>query len=313
MRILVAGASGAIGQRLVPMLTKRGHTVAGTSRTAGKVDQLRALGAEPLLVDALKADEVMAAVGEFAPDVIIHQLTALAGEVNLRKFDEYFAATNRLRTVGTDNLLAAARASKVRRVVAQSYGGWTSERTGSQIKTEADPLDSHPAGNSSQTLAAIRYLETAVMRAAPIEGVALRYGGFYGPGNGIGAGGDVLEMIRRRRLPIVGGGTGVWSFVHIDDAAQAAVIAAEGGPQGIYNIVDDEPAPVNVWLPYLAEVIHAKPPMRLPTWVARPLLGEHGVSMMTQVRGVSNAKARAELGWEPLYSSWRQGFREGLG
>lgn len=312
MRILIAGASGAIGRRLVTMLTDRGHTVAGTTRTAEKVGALVSLGAEALVVDALDADQVLAAVQRFRPEVIIHQLTALRGTPDFKRFDQYFAATNRLRTVGTDHLLAAAKATDVRRVVAQSYGGWTSERIGGPVKSETDPLDPRPPANAAATLAAMRYLETAVTQA-PLEGVVLRYGGFYGPGNGIGKGGEALDLLYRRRMPIVGGGTGVWSFVHIDDAASAAVIAAEGGPQGIYNIADDEPAPVRVWLPYLAEVIGARPPLRVPTWLARPMLGAQGVSMMTEARGVSNAKARAELGWRPTFGSWRQGFREGLG
>jgi 2-alkyl-3-oxoalkanoate reductase len=313
MRILVAGASGAVGAHLIPMLTARGHTVAGTTRTAAKGERLQAVGATPLVVDALDAESVMRAVGDFAPEIIIHQLTALAGPMNLRKFDDYFASTNKLRTIGTDNLLTAAAAAKVRRIVAQSYGGWTSQRIGGPVKTEDDPMETNPPRNAVRTLGALRYVEAAVTKAPDIEGVVLRYGGFYGPGNGIGKGGDVLEMIRKRQLPIVGGGTGVWSFVHIEDAASAAVAAAEGGPQGIYNIADDEPAPVHVWLPYLAEVIGANAPLRLPTWLAKPLLGEQGVSMMTSTRGISNAKARAELGWKPRYGSWRQGFRDGLG
>jgi nucleoside-diphosphate-sugar epimerase len=313
MRILVAGGSGAVGTHLIPMLTARGHTVAGTTRAAAKGEQLRAAGATPLVVDALDAGSVMKAVGDFAPEVVIHQLTALGGPMNLRKFDDYFAATNTLRTIGTDNLLTAAVAAKVRRFVAQSFGGWTSRRIGGPVKTEDDPMEENPPRNAVRTLAGLRYVETAVTGSRDIEGVALRYGGFYGPGNGIGKDGEVLEMIRKRQLPIVGGGTGVWSFLHIEDAASAAVAAAEGGPQGIYNIADDEPAPVHVWLPYLAEVIGAKAPFRLPTWLAKPLLGEQGVSMMTDIRGISNAKAKAELGWKPRYGSWRQGFRDGLG
>jgi nucleoside-diphosphate-sugar epimerase len=313
MRIFVAGASGAVGRRLVPMLVERGHDVAGTTRNQAKADLVETLGAQPVVLDALDQEQVMAGVMEFKPDAIIHQLTAIGGAPDLRRFDHYFAATNRLRTEGTDNLVAAARAAGTRRIVAQSYAGWPAERTGGPVKTEADPFDPQPPANARETLAAIRHLERAVMTATPVEGVVLRYGGFYGPGNAVGADGELLAMIRRRRLPIIGGGTGIWSFVHIDDAASAAVIAAEGGPQGIYNIVDDEPAEVRVWLPYLAEAIGAKRPMRLPAWLLRPMLGEHATSMMTRVRGASNAKAKAELGWRPAFGSWREGFRTGLG
>jgi nucleoside-diphosphate-sugar epimerase len=197
--------------------------------------------------------------------------------------------------------------------VAQSYTGWNNERTGGPVKTEDDPLDSAPTAASRQSLAAFRHLESTMEGVRDIEGVALRYGSFYGPGNAIGQGGVMLEMVRKRQLPVVGGGTGVWSLVHIDDVASATALAIEGGVPGIYNIVDDDPAPVHEWLPYLAKVIGAKPPLRLPAWLARPMIGEHGVSMMTAIRGSSNAKARRELGWEPTYTSWRQGFRDGLG
>ena len=313
MRIFVAGATGAVGQRLIPQLIERGHEVIGTTRVPAKMATIAAAGAKAVVVDALRRDQVLAAVAEAQPEVIIHQLTAIGGAPDLRHFDDYFAATNALRTTGTDNLIAAAQASGVRRLVAQSYGGWPYARSGGPIKTEADPLDPNPATNARKTLAAIRHLETAVMAAGPVEGVCLRYGGFYGPGNGLGRGGEVVEMVRKRRLPIVGGGTGIWSFLHIDDAASAAVLAAEGGPQGIYNIVDDEPAPVNEWLPYLAHTLGAKPPLRVPAWLVRPVLGEQGTLMMTQVRGASNAKARAQLGWVASYPTWREGFRTGLG
>lgn len=313
MRVFVAGASGAIGRRLVPMLVAGGHDVVGTTRSHKHADTVRDLGAGPSIMDALNRDQVMAAVDAAKPDVVVHQLTAISGSVNLRKFDEYFAGTNRLRTTGTDNLLAAARAAGVRRFVAQSFTGWPNERTGGPVKTERDPIDPHPMAASRESLAAIKHVEDAVTSAPGIDGTVLRYGGFYGPGNALGAGGELLEMIRKRRLPLVGGGTGVWSFVHIDDAARATVLAVEGGPPGIYNIVDDDPAPVREWLPYLARVIGAKPPLRLPAWLVRPMIGEYGASMMTDVRGSSNAKARAELGWVPRYPSWRQGFREGLG
>jgi nucleoside-diphosphate-sugar epimerase len=309
MRIFLAGATGAVGSRLVPVLVGAGHAVVGTTRSAGKFDALRKAGAEPVVMDGLDPDAVLAAVTAAEPDVVVHQLSALTGAGNPRKFDQEFAVTNRLRTEGIDHLLAAARAVGAKRLVAQSYTGWPNERTGRAVKTEDDPLDRHPTASSRRTLAAIQYLESTVSGAVGIEGVVLRYGTFYGPGTGLTAGGDVLEMIRRRRFPIVAGGTGVFSFVHIDDVATATLAAVELGPPGIYNIVDDDPAPVAEWLPYLAKVIGAKPPMRLPGWLVRPMLGEHGMAMMTSIRGSSNEKAKRELGWRPAYPSWREGFR----
>jgi nucleoside-diphosphate-sugar epimerase len=314
MRILVAGATGALGKRLVPMLVSRGHDVVGTTRQATKSDEVRALGAEPTVVDALDRDGVLAAVAEAKPDVVVHELTALSGPPNLRNVDAYFAMTNRLRTEGLDNLLAAARAAEARRFVAQSFTGWPNERSGGPVKTEEDPLDPNPTPPTRETLAGIRHVDSTMASARGIEGVSLRYGVFYGPGNGLGQGGIMLEMIRKRRLPVVGGGAGVWSFVHIDDAADATVKAIEGaGAPGVYNIVDDDPAPVGEWLPYLAEAIGAKPPLRLPAWLVRPMIGAPGVAAMTTIRGSSNAKARRELGWAPRYASWRDGFRNGLG
>jgi nucleoside-diphosphate-sugar epimerase len=316
MRIFVAGATGAVGRRLVPLLTQRGHEVVGTTRSIVKADQVRTGGGTPVVLDLLDRDSVLDAVAKAAPEVIIHEATALAGAFDLRHFDEYFAVTNRLRTKGTDNLLAAAQASGVRRFVAQSYAGWTYPRTGPLVQTETDPLDDHPAGNSVQTLAAIKYLER-VTTAVPVEGVVLRYGGLYGPGNGLGRDdgrdGETLAMVRKGRFPVVGGGWGVWSFLHIDDAASATALAVEGQPLGIFNIVDDEPAEVRTWLPYLAEAIGGRRPLPVPAWLARPLLGEHGINMMTQARGAANGRARSDLGWVPRYASWREGFRTGLG
>ncbi|HSK97526.1 MAG TPA: NAD(P)-dependent oxidoreductase [Euzebyales bacterium] len=312
MRIFVAGATGAIGRRLVPLLVAAGHDVTATTRTPAKVQSLRASGAEPVVVDGLDADAVTDAVTSAKPEIVMHQLTALSGPPNLRRFDDYFAETSRLRTEGTDNLLRAARAAGTRRVLVQSYAGWSSERSGSPVKTETDPLDPHPTAASRRTVAAQRYLESTVTAATDIEGVVLRYGGLYGPGTSVGEGGELLTMIRRRMLPIVGGGTGIWSFVHVDDAAAATVLAIDHGTSGLYNIVDDDPAPVAEWLPYLADAIGAPRPLRLPAWLARPLIGAHGISMMTVIRGASNAKARRELGWTPSYPSWRQGFAHGL-
>ncbi len=312
MRIFLAGATGAIGRRLVPLLIQAGHDVVGTTREPQRVRALEAAGADGVIVDGLDGDAVLAAVADAKPDVVVHELTALSGPANLRRFDEYFAQTNRLRTRGTDNLIAAAQAAGVSRLVAQSYTGWPNQRSGSLVKTEEDPLDPSPTAASRQSLAAIKHLESAVTGTPGLDGVVLRYGSLYGPGTALGAGGELLEMVRRRRLPIVGGGTGVWSHVHIDDAATATLLAVEGGAPGIYNIVDDEPAPVSEWLPELAAAIGAKPPQRLPAWLARPLLGEHGIAVMATIRGSSNAKAKRELGWTPAYPSWRQGFRAGL-
>jgi nucleoside-diphosphate-sugar epimerase len=313
MRIVVAGATGALGRRLVPLLVERGHEVAGMTRSPAKAADLRAAGAEPVVADALDRDAVQRAVGQARPEVVVHQLTALAGLTNSRRFDQGFALTNRLRTEGTDHLLAAARAAGARRFVAQSFAGWPFARVGGPVKTEEDPLDPNPPAEFRRPLDAIRHLESAVLGAEGLEGVVLRYGGFYGPGTSVGDGGFLLEEIRRRRLPIVGAGTGVWSFVHIDDAAAATVAAVERGAPGIYQIVDDDPAPVSAWLPALAAAIGAKPPRRVPAWVARLVAGEHGVVLFTDIRGASNAKAKRELGWNPAYPSWRQGFRTGLG
>jgi nucleoside-diphosphate-sugar epimerase len=310
MRILVAGASGAVGRRLVPMLVERGHEVTGTTR--GNVAVVRGLGADPVVLDALDAGQVNRVVADAKPEVVVHQLTALSGEPDLRHFDEFFEPTNRLRVEGTDHLLWAAASTGVRRMVAQSYTGWTNPRTGGPVKTEEDGLDPDPTPASRTTLAAIAHLESAVTSTAPIEGVVLRYGNLYGPGNAISTGGQLVEMIQKRRLPVVGGGNGIWSFIHVDDAARVTVTAIEGDRSGIFNIVDDEPAPVREWLPYLARVIGAKPPMRVPAWLVRPLLGPHAVAMMTTARGSDNAKARRELAWTPMYPSWRQGFRDGL-
>ncbi|MGH8774254.1 MAG: NAD-dependent epimerase/dehydratase family protein [Jiangellaceae bacterium] len=312
MRIFLAGATGVVGQALIPMLVEAGHDVVGTTRRANKVDALAAAGAEPVVVDALDAEAVLGAMTSAEPDVVVHQLSALSGPADLRHFDETFALTNRLRTEGLDNLLAAARAVGAQRFVAQSYTGWPNERTAGPVKTEDDPLDPNPTAPSRETLEAIRYLESTAAGATELDGVVLRYGAFYGPGTGLTSGGDIVEMIRKRRFPIVGGGTGVWSFVHIDDVATATLAAIERGAPGIYNIVDDEPAPVSHWMPYLAEAIGAKQPMRVPAWLVRPMLGEYGISLMTTVRGSSNAKAKRELGWTPKYPTWRDGFRTGL-
>jgi nucleoside-diphosphate-sugar epimerase len=312
MRIFLAGATGALGSRLIPVLRDAGHEVTGTTRSPGRTAALRAAGAEPVVLDALDRDAVVDAVAAARPDVIVHQLTGLAALRSMRDFDGAFAATNRLRTEGTDNLLAGARAAGAGRFVAQSYAGWPYARRGGTIKTEDDPLDPQPPATMSATLAAIRYVERAVTEADGITGLALRYGGFYGPGTGLTPGGEQLELVLKRRFPVVGDGAGVWSFVHIDDAAQATAAAVERGAACVYNIVDDEPAAASEWLPALADAAGARPPRHLPRWLARAVAGEAVATMMTEARGASNAKARRELGWVPAHRSWREGFAEVL-
>jgi nucleoside-diphosphate-sugar epimerase len=308
MRVFVAGAAGAIGRQLLPQLVAQGHQVTAATRSPGKLELLRGLGAEPVVVDGLDALAVGQAVARAEPEAVIHQMTSLAGTQNLRHFDKTFAVTNRLRTEGTDHLLAAAAAAGVRRFVAQSYTGWTNIRNGTPVKSEDDPLDPDPPTEQRETLAAISHLEGAVLAAAAMHPVVLRYGSFYGPG----ASDDLVGLVRKRRVPVIGDGAGIWSFLHIHDAAAATVAALERGGPGVYNVVDDEPASVAVWLPYLARAVGAKPPRRVPVWLGRLAAGEVGVSMMTQVRGSSNAKAKRELGWRPAWPSWRQGFSGGL-
>jgi nucleoside-diphosphate-sugar epimerase len=315
MRIFVAGATGALGKQLVPQLVANGHEVVGMTRTGSKQDELRSMGARPVVADALDPDAMALAVAEAEPEVIVHQLTALSGSFDMRKVDQFFAATNRLRTAGTDHLLAAGRAAGTRRFVAQSYAGWPFARTGGAVKSETDPLDPTPPQAMREVLNAIRHVEDAVTGAELVEGIVLRYGGFYGPGTSLSSDprADISENIRKRKFPVVGSGAGMWSFIHIADAASATVAAIEHGSPGIYNVVDDEPAPVREWLPALASALGAKPPRRLPRWLGRLAAGEAATVMMTEIRGASNAKARRELGWQLRYPSWRQGFAQGLG
>jgi 2-alkyl-3-oxoalkanoate reductase len=315
MKVFVAGATGALGKQLVPMLVERGHEVTGMTRTSAKADLIRSLGARPLVADALDPEAVAQAVAEAQPEAVVHQLTAIDAGSMTRSLDKMFTLTNRLRTEGTDHLLAAARAVGARRFIAQSFAGWPFERTGGPVKMEEDPLQASPPKSVTQSLGAIRYLEETVTGAAGIEGLALRYGGFYGPGTSLGLNpdGEQIEMIRKRRFPVVGDGAGIWSLVHVRDAASATAAALERGEPGLYNVVDDEPVPVSVLLPELAKTIGAKPPRHLPRWLGRLLAGEGMTIMMTEARGASNAKAKRELGWQPRYPSWRQGFREGLG
>jgi nucleoside-diphosphate-sugar epimerase len=315
MRVFVAGATGALGRQLVPELVAGGHEVVGMTRTAAKQEALRAMGARPVVADALDPDAVARVVAEAEPEVIVHQLTALSGRLDLRRPDRFFAMTNRLRTEGTDYLLAAGRAVGVRRFVAQSYAGWPFARTGGPVKDETDPLDPDPPRALRTTLAAIRHLEQAVTGIGWGEGLVLRYGGFYGPGTSLSLepGAAMVKPVRRRQFPLIGDGGGVWSFVHIEDAATATAAAVERGRAGIYQIVDDEPAPVREWLPALTEALGAKPPRRVPRWLGRLLAGEAATVMMTEIRGASNAKAKRELGWTLRYPSWRLGFAKGLG
>lgn len=313
MRVLVAGATGAIGRHLVPMLVEREHEVIAMTRSEAKVEQVRAMGAEPAIADGLDPEQVAAAVAAAEPEAIVHELTALSGSLNLRHFDRDFALTNRLRTEGTDHLLSAGRAAGVRRFVAQSYAGWPYARGGAWVKDEEKPLDPSPAPAMRATHAAIRHLEAAVTGAEWTEGLVLRYGAFYGPGTSLGRGGEHVEMIRKRRFPLVGDAAGVWSFVQIEDAAEATALALERGAPGVYNVVDDEPAPVAEWLPAVAAALGAKPPRRVPRWLGRLAAGEAATVMMTEVRGASNAKAKRELGWTPRHPSWRQGIPAATG
>jgi nucleoside-diphosphate-sugar epimerase len=315
MKIFVAGATGALGRQLVPMLVSDGHEVTGMTRTPAKQDLISGMGARPAVADALDPEAVAQAVAQAEPEAVIHELTAIDTSSMGRSLDKMFALTNRLRTEGTDHLLAAARAVGAKRFLGQSFAGWPFERTGGPIKAEDDPLESSPPKTVSETLGAIRYLEETVTGAEGIEGLALRYGGFYGPGTSISLDpvGEQVEMIRKRRLPIIGDGAGIWSLVHIADAAAATAAALDHGAPGTYNVVDDEPVPVSVMLPELAKAVGAKPPRRFPRWIGRLLAGEGNTIMMTEVRGASNAKAKRELGWELRYPSWRQGFRDGLG
>ena len=309
MRVFVAGGTGVMGRRLVPQLVARGHQVTATTTSAAKLGLLAQMGADGVVMDGLDAVSVGAAVAAARPDTIVHQMTAIsmahAGKPDIKHMDRWFAPTIRLRTEGTDHLLAAAEATGVSHFVAQSYASWNGIREGGWVKTEEDPVDPGPA-SARKGAEALGHLEDVVVKAG---GAVLRYGSLYGPG----ATDDQVELVRKRQFPLVGGGTGYMSWVHLDDAASATVLAVEQHAKGVFNIVDDEPAPASEWLPYLAACAGAKRPMRVPTWLARLLAGEAAVTMMTEGRGFSNAKAKRELGWELRYPSWRQGFREGLG
>ncbi len=303
MRVFVAGATGVVGQPLVSALIAAGHEVTGTTRSPAKAAGLHDLGATPVIVDGLDRPAVIDAVKTAQPAVIVHQMTALVGMSSLRNFDKVFAVTNQLRTSGTDNLLEAARLAGVRRFIAQSYIGWNSPRTGRQVTTEEDALDPDPLPSTRDSMEAIRHLEQAVPAGVP-EGLVLRYGPFYGHG----ASDSMLGMAAKGQLPVIGQGTGIFSFCEVTDAAAAAAAAVTRGAPGLYNVVDDDPAPVSEWLPYLYQCLDRKPPRHVPAWLGRLLAGPATVAMMTEARGAANAKAKRELGWAPGYPSWRDGF-----
>jgi nucleoside-diphosphate-sugar epimerase len=303
MRVFVAGATGVVGKPLVSALTAAGHEVTGTTRSPARAAELATLGATPVILDGLDRRAVIDAVKAAQPEVIVHQMTALTSLRSFRNFDKQFAVTNELRTKGTDYLLEAARQAGTRRFIAQSYVGWNSPRTGRRVTTEEDPLDPDPLPSTRQTMAAIRHVEETVPGAVP-EGLVLRYGMFYGHG----ASEAMLDVVRKRQMPVIGGGTGIWSFCEVTDAAAATAAAVTRGAPGIYNVVDDDPAPVREWLPYLAQCLGVKPPMHAPAWLGALLAGRLVVMMMTEARGALNEKAKRELGWVPGYASWRDGF-----
>jgi len=313
MKVFLAGATGAVGKSLVPALRDRGHEVIALTRSEAKADALRSAGAQPVVADALDRAAVVRAVTTARADVVIHQLTSLTGAASIRKFDRVFAATNRLRTEGTDILIEAARAANARRFIAQSYGNWVYGTGGSGLKTERDPLEPHALSQQTESLAAIRHLEQTVTGERTITGIALRFGSLYGPGTNMALRGEFSDAVRTRKLPIIGDGAGVWSFLHVVDAAAATIAAIEHGTTGVYNICDDDPAPAAEWIPELARALGAKPPMHVPAWLGRIAAGDVITWMMTKMRGMSNAKAKRELEWAPVYASWRQGFRTGLG
>ncbi|MFN8112869.1 MAG: NAD(P)-dependent oxidoreductase [Solirubrobacterales bacterium] len=308
MKVLVSGASGAIGRQIVPRLVEAGHSVTGLTTTPAKKSMLAELGAEPVVADVLDAEAVGSIVAAAAPDAIIHEATALAGDFDIRHFDRTFAVTNRLRSEGTDNLLAAGRAAGISRFIAQSFGGWSNAPAGGGLATEEDPtLAAAQRTLMGESIDAISHLEEAVGNLDWADGIVLRYGGFYGPGTGmqVQPPGPQVDAIANRKFPIIGSGSGVWSFIHVGDAADATVAALDHGAPGIYNIVDDDPAPVGEWLPKLAARIGAKPPRRIPRWLGRLAAGELAAVMMTDVQGFSNEKAKRELGWTPAHPSWR--------
>jgi nucleoside-diphosphate-sugar epimerase len=312
MRVFVAGATGAVGRELVPALISAGHTVAGLTRSIAKAETIKRMGAQPVVADVFDAPSIRQAFIAFQPEIVIHEMTGLGGMTDYTHFDRSFAATNRLRTEGTDLLLLAAREVGVRRFVAQSFCGWPFARSGGAIKSESETLDPDPPAEQRRTLEAIEYLERTVTASRAPEGIVMRYGSLYGVDTGI-LEPDMIDLIRRRRMPLIGDGGGWWSFLHVEDAASATVAAVDrGAPGNIYNVVDDDPAQVKEWLPALAAMLGARPPLHVPAWIGRLVAGEHMVSMMTQVRAGSNDKVKRGLGWRPAHPSWRAGFADAV-
>jgi 2-alkyl-3-oxoalkanoate reductase len=312
MRVFISGATGVIGRRLLPLLTGAGHEVTAMTRRENRVTGLREAGATPTVCDVFDADAVRAAVQAARPEVVVHELTDLPPNLNPRKMEEQAAGNDRIRVEGTRNLVAAATAAGARRVVAQSIA-FAYAPTGAGLKREDDPLFDEAPWPWSRSIEALHQLEGTVTGTEGIEGIVLRYGFFYGPGSSYASDGYFAREVRRRRFPVVGKGTGVFSYIHVDDAAAATVAAIERGSPGIYNVVDDDPAAMRDWLPAYAAAVGAKPPRRVPKWLARLLAGRYTAGMATELRGASNAKAKTQLGWQPRYPSWRQGFREALG
>lgn len=313
MKIFFLGSTGVIGRNLIPLLVSQQHDVTALVSSEKKISEAENMGAKGVAVNVFDRKELTELIKRIDPEIILHQLTALSHVTgNFRKFDKEFEITNRFRTEVTDTLFKAAELTGVKRIIVQSFCGWPFARVGGLIKTEKDPLDPNPPSGFRETHNAIRHLENVVERSEKVEALALRYGMFYGPGTAISSNGAIVNLIRKRKFPIVGDGGGIWSFIHIEDVTQATANAVTRGNPGIYNIVDDEPAPVSDWLPCLAQVLEAKPPPKIPLWLARLLIGEAGVSMMTKIRGGSNSKAKRDLGWTPVYSTWRDGFAKGL-
>jgi 2-alkyl-3-oxoalkanoate reductase len=312
MRILVAGASGVVGRQLLPQLVARGHEVTGLVRSVEGAAVVATLGGRPVIADGLNAAAVRLTVLEARPEAVIHQMTAIDPFADLRRFDDAFAQTNRLRSEGTDNLVTASREVGVRRFVAQSFCGHTWAREGTLVKTEDDPFDPNPPPQLRATHDAIRHVEAAMLAAGDLNGVALRYSGFYGPGTNLAANGALVQQVRRRKVPLIGRGSGIWSFLHVADAASAAVAAVESTATGVFNVSDDEPVAVRDWLPEVARILGARPPRRLPLPLARLLVPRHLVQMMTEARGASNARFKETFGWIPTWPSWLWGLREVL-
>jgi nucleoside-diphosphate-sugar epimerase len=312
VRVFVAGASGVIGRRLIPHLVEAGHDVTGMTRHEDRAERIRAQGAAAVVCDVFDASALTRSVVAAGPEVVVHELTDIPRAIDVRRYAEVMAGNDRIRTEGTRNLVAAAREAGARRMVAQSIA-FAYAPVGGPVKDEDDPLFLDAPDPLGPTIRALAELERQVLEDGDLEGLVLRYGLFYGPGTTYAADGATASRVRRHRFSVVGSGSGVYSFVHVDDAATATVAAVERGAPGIYNVVDDEPAEISEWLPFYAEVLGAKAPGSVPMWLARLAGGGRMTLLMERLRGASNAKARSELEWEPAYRSWRVGFREDLG